>query len=450
MTVGERPKRSPGITYDEILDNDTRPVPACLREQSTADFGEQDVPVRYYVSREVHEQEKVKLWPRVWQFACREEHLPEVGDTYVYEIVDTSILLVRVAPDKIKAYFNACLHRGRALRDGPGWVSELRCPFHGFCWSLDGTLKHVPSAWDFPQIRADEFQLVEARVGTWGGFVFVNMDLDAQPLEDFLGVLPAHFADWRLEERWTAVHVAKRIRANWKVAQEAFCEALHVAGTHPQLLPVLGDTNSRCDVWGNVSRVITPNGTPSPNLSWTPTEQEMLDAMVDRRVDEEPRFLVPDGMTARQFTAEAGRAELRSVLGDAADQLSDAELNDALDYTVFPNFHPWGAYNRIVYRFRPNGDDHVTCIMECLFITPFAGERPPPAKVHWLDFDEPWTAADELGSLARVFEQDSFNMSRVQAGLTTTRKAGVTLSVYQEVKLRQFYALFEEHLGRNA
>src|SRR5437879_1061152 len=100
MTAVEQPPaRSPGITYQELLDADSRRVPACLREQATVSFGQDDVPVWYYTSREAHELEKAKLWPRVWQFACREEHVPEVGDTYVYEIVGTSILIVRSAPD---------------------------------------------------------------------------------------------------------------------------------------------------------------------------------------------------------------------------------------------------------------------------------------------------------------------------------------------------------------
>ena len=105
----------------------------------------------------------------------------------------------------------------------------------------------------------------------------------------------------------------------------------------------------------------------------------------------------------------------------------DAEFIDNFDYTLFPNFHPWGAYNRIVYRFRPNGDDHRSAIMEVFFLAPFSGERPPPAECHRLEVDEPWTDAPELGMLAKVFEQDSFNMPKVQRGLEATAKPGVTL-----------------------
>ena len=115
---------------------------------------------------------------------------------------------------------------------------------------------------------------------------------------------------------------------------------------------------------------------------------------------------------------------LAPVIGaEAAEDLSDAELVDSFYYTLFPNFHPWGAYNRIVYRFRPNGDNHEESIMECMFLSPYSGERPPAAPIHWLGADDSWTDAPELGFLARVFNQDTFNLPSVQRGLNAAREA---------------------------
>ncbi len=437
--------RSRGISYQQLLDTDTHPVPTCLREESAPYLGEHDVPVAYYTERHYHELEKDKLWAKVWQFACREEHIPEPGDTYVYDIAGRSYLIVRGEDNQVRAYPNACLHRGRQLRDQPSRVRELRCSFHGFCWNLDGSLAQIPCEWDFPQVDRAGFNLPRVNVGIWAGFVFINPDPNCEAFEDYIGVLPTQFERWDLADRFVEVHVAKRIAANWKIAQEAFSEAFHVVATHPQLLPGIGDANSQYDVWGNVSRAITPNGTPSPHLSWVPTEQEMFDSMVDRRLDEEPVLEIPDGMTARELSAKASREALRPLVGDAIDEFCDAELADSLDYSLFPNFHPWGAFNRIVYRFRPNGDDHRSCIMECLYLSPFSGDRPPPAQIHWLDFDQDWMEADELGSLARVFDQDSFNMPKVMSGLLSTAKPGITLGLYQESKLRQFYNQLEEY-----
>ena len=163
------------------------------------------------------------------------------------------------------------------------------------------------------------------------------------------------------------------------------------------------------------------------------------------RVDEELFITIKEGQTAR---VGHGRRHARPLAAgrrrSLIDEWSDAEMVDNLDYTLFPNFHPWGAFNRIVYRFRPNGDDHRSQHHGGLLPRPLQGERPPPAPIHWLGVDEPWTDAPELGVLGKVFEQDTFNMARVQLGLESTRKPGITLANYQESKVRWSHQLLDE------
>jgi phenylpropionate dioxygenase-like ring-hydroxylating dioxygenase large terminal subunit len=438
--------RAPGVTYRELLDADSREVPAILREQSQREIPVVRVPIERYTSRAFHDLEVERLWRRVWQMACREEDVAAVGDCTVYEIADASLVIVRSAPDEIRAFHNACLHRGRQLRDAGGRASELRCPFHGWTWGLDGELKHVSCRWDFPHVERADYRLPEARVGRWGGFVFVNPDPHCAPLEAHLGDLARHFEPWPLEDRYKEAHVAKKLPCNWKVAQEAFMEAYHVVATHPQLLPGIGDANSQYDAWDHFSRAITPNMTPSPHLRWSPSEQDMLDSMTGRSLDAEPPLRVPEGATARQTLAMAARLQLQGAVPDV-QRLSDAEMADSFYYTVFPNFHPWGAYNRIVYRFRPFANDPDHCIMEVMYLAPFHGKRPPAAPVHWLSDDEDWTYAPELGFLSRVFNQDTYNLGRVQRGLHAASHGEVTFARYQETKIRHFHALLERWLA---
>jgi hypothetical protein len=172
----------------------------------------------------------------------------------------------------------------------------------------------------------------------------------------------------------------------------------------------------------------------------------MFDVRTDKQIGDDPVSVIPEDMTARQFSANAGRRNWRPVVGDRVDQMCDAEFNDSFYYTVFPNFHPWGAFNAITYRFRPNGDDHETCIMECMFLLPFPeGQRPPSSEVNWLGPDDQWAEhAPELGNLARVFDQDTFNLARVQEGLRAMKKPGVTLANYQELKVRHAQTLLGE------
>jgi phenylpropionate dioxygenase-like ring-hydroxylating dioxygenase large terminal subunit len=449
QTVPRRPDN--WLTYQRLLDSDTRQVPSVLRRESPLKLPPSEIAVERYTSREWFDLEVERMWKRVWQMAAREEDLPNVGDNLVYDIAGMSFLVVRVAPDQFKAFYNACLHRGRMLREtGSTRATEFRCPFHGFAWNIDGTLRHIPCQWDFPHISPSAWSLPEAKVGTWGGFVFLNPDLDAAPLADFLGnELSDQFKRWPLELRYKQAHVAKILRCNWKVAQEAFMEAFHVVATHPQLLAGIGDANSQYDAWGNFSRAITANGTPSPHLSWKPSEQEMFDSMTDRRLDEPPLAEIGGELSARIASAAVAREMLRPALGTAAQNLSDAELVDSFYYTVFPNFHPWGAYNRIVYRFRPNGVSVDESIMECMYLAPYPpGEKPPAAPIHRLGADDDWTEAPELGFLARVFNQDTFNLAKVQLGLKTMKKKTVTLANYQETKIRHFHYLLDQWLAR--
>jgi phenylpropionate dioxygenase-like ring-hydroxylating dioxygenase large terminal subunit len=442
--------RSSGPAYGELLDGDSRPVNPVLRLAGIHDIGPVTIPASRYTDQATFDAEVEHIWKKTWQMACREEHIPNVGDAHVYDIAGISILVVRAAPNRIKAYHNACLHRGRALATVDGNVGEvIRCPFHGLEWHHDGTLAQLTTPWDFPHVSADQFSLPEVQVGRWEGWVFVNLDPNAASLETYLGDLPRHFAKWSPGTKYVSAHVGKVFPVNWKVAQEAFMEAMHVIATHPQIMASIGDANSQYDAFGNFSRAVSAGAVASPHLRWTPTEQQIFDSLTDRRLDQESLAQVPDGMTARAFAAQGGRRRLSRAV-DGIDSYCDAELVDSIYYTLFPNFHPWGAFNRINYRFRPLGRQVDHCVMECIFTDNFSGDRPPPAPYRLLGLEDEWVdAAPELGMLARVFQQDSFNLPAVQQGLETmaARGGSLTLTRYQELKVRHFHHLWEAHLA---
>lgn len=433
--------------YYAVLDQDSREVPAIYRERGDFPPGMVSVKAERYTSQEFHDQEVEKVWKKVWQVACREEDIPDAGDYHVYQIAGISVLVVRQRDGSIRAHHNVCLHRARTLKEVDGTADNFQCQFHGITWDLDGELKHMPCRWDFPQVP-DKWPLHSVKVDSWGGFIFINLDPNSGTLAEFLGDMPRHFEKWPLEKRYKQVHVGKILRCNWKIAQEAFMESWHVVSTHPQLLPGLGDVVTVQDAWENFSRVITPNGVTSPHLNWQPTQQEMLDALVDRNLDEERTFILPDEeMTARRYISDNRRNALENELGAAAQELSDAEMVDSMVYTLFPNFHPWGSYNRTVYRFRPNGSDPNTCIMECMILSPYVGERPRGAKLHMLDIDDDWTEAVELGLLTRVFNQDGYNMPMQQNGLNSGSIPEIVFAEFQETKMRHFHTILDQWMN---
>ena len=165
-----------------------------------------------------------------------------------------------------------------------------------------------------------------------------------------------------------------------------------------------------------------------------------------------PAEIADDIGQVRGWMAEQRRRQLRKSHGEVldVDAISDAELIDAIFFSVFPNWSPWGCFNPIMYRFRPNGDHPEECIFEVMLF-PLApadpAERPAPAAVTELGLDDDWTSAPELGPLAKIFQQDSLNLPLVQQGLRAQQQQEVIFAAYQESKIRHFYHHWFRALG---
>jgi phenylpropionate dioxygenase-like ring-hydroxylating dioxygenase large terminal subunit len=446
------------INYQEILDTDTRPVPECLRERNVPDLGTRPVPVEHYTSAEVFQKSIGKMWLRTWQMVCREEEIPNVGDSYVYDIVGKSLIIVRTAPNEVKALHNSCLHRGRKLMTQNGSRKEFWCPFHGFSWNIDGSLKNNPIAWDFRHCPSQDLSLPEAQVGRWGGFVFVNFDPAAPPLENVLDPIPRHMARWTFEDKYIYAHVAKRTKANWMVASEAFMETHHALGTHPQIMPFITDANAQYDIFSeHVTRHISGRGYQSPFITdRVLTQNEIAAALINqgsgaRGMTRDAKTEVPEGMTARSYVADVARRQLQEQTGHDHSKVADCELGDSLIYNVFPNLSVWGGFiPNLVYRWRPVGVKHDETLMEIyvLRLCPKDEPRPKPAQLRILSEDEPWAAATELGGLGAVVDQDWSNMEAVQEGLAASQTGVVQLGHYLEMRIRHHHAVFDGYLSR--
>ncbi len=151
-------------------------APNWVRSESYKFMGDEDVSIDRYIDPEFARKENEKLWTKTWQFACREEHIPAVGDYYVYDLAQYSFIVTRVAENDIRAYYNACLHRGTKLRASgtEGCASEFRCPFHGWSWKIDGSIKNVTCEWDFPHVDKEKFALPQAKVKPRGPWPTLN------------------------------------------------------------------------------------------------------------------------------------------------------------------------------------------------------------------------------------------------------------------------------------
>ncbi|GMG88380.1 aromatic ring-hydroxylating oxygenase subunit alpha [Biformimicrobium ophioploci] len=454
LTAEQIAARSPGTSYQELLDKEVNPVPDCLRDNTNPYLGSENISVDRYLSREFHQLEVEHVWKRTWQAVCRETEVCEPGDTFVYDIVNMSVIVTRTEQGELKAFRNACLHRGRQLVDKNGNYKDLRCPYHAFTWSLDGGFKGAPCKWDFQHINEEEISLPEVKVGTWGGWVFINMDRDAQPLSDYLGILPSHFERWKPENAYKMIHVEKVIPCNWKVGWEAFIESYHAVATHPQILPYTADADSQYDVWGDhISRTITALGVPSHHLKAL-TDQDVVDNMlgVSAMVAGQNGARVPEGMTAREYIAHLNSQEFSGNHDrELASFATNSERMDSILYSIFPNFAPWAGFHpNITYRFRPNGNDHTTALMEIIVLCqlPSNGERPKDTPVRRLGENELFSEAPELGeSLGTIFDQDLVNMPMVQKGMENVESGELILANYHEVRIRHFHQTIDKYIN---
>jgi len=457
--------KGPGPSLQEILDDDVVPAPAPFRETPEMDLGTNDVSVERYTSRAWHEAEVDKVWRKTWQVACRAEEIPNVGDYVVYDIVDDSLIVVRTSETEIRAYYNACLHRGNALCLETGSVKKLRCPFHGFTWSLDGELRHIPSQWDFKHVPKERFSLPQAKVGEWGGFVFVNLDPDCSSLQDYLEILPAHLDEWRFDARYIHLHVSMVVPCNWKVAQEAFIEGYHVAETHYDkdnngnvdpdgIAAFTDDVRIQYDIWPesrHVTRMSMASGVASQYVvHHGRSQQHIIDTML-RNVPEAERPQLAEGEQARPALAQYNRKALGARYGVDLSNNSDTDMLDQVQYTLFPNFTFWPTlFGPLLYRFRPAGNNPDEALFEVFMLHPVPedGRAYETAKEIRLERGSAWASVPELGVYGPVLDQDTPNMYRMTKGLKTTRKPGVTLGNYQENRIRHFHHTLDEYMAR--
>ncbi len=426
----------PGPSYQKLIDADRYEVPAHMRERSPGPEGMSfTIPRDRYLRQDVHEAEVEDLWMRVWQMACRVDQVAQVGDSVLYEIANKSYIVVRSDAETIKCFPNTCLHRGRVLRECDGKIGRLRCPYHAFTWALDGSFVEAPAKWDYDQ-TPEQLQLPEAKVGIWGGNVFINPDPGAEPLEDFLGDIGRHFERCGYDNWSLDAHTAKASESNWKEAVEAFIEAHHVFATHPQAALGTDPDNSQYDIWKNYARIILPMGRSSAWLEQEPSQQRTMNGMMGS-IRSKQYVTVPEGKTARHHFADIQRARFREA-GLPTD-LSDAEMTDLLVYWIFPNTIILAGPRGLVIRFRPGNGPH-ECITDVMALSPKPpkdGAKTPACRR--LGEDDTFTGHDDLPGYG-LLDQDLSNLPMSHRGIQNLSRP-LILGKYQESVIAYFHDL---------
>ena len=192
----------------------------------------------FYCDGAILAKEWERIFGRAWICAGREERVAEPGQFITLEIGRESVLVVRDREGRLGAFFNVCRHRGSRLLTAPEGrlKGAVSCPYHAWTYSLDGRLAGTPHLWESAGLPKEQFSLRPVAVGTWGGFVFINLDGDrASPLTQHLGDLPERLRRYPLDALRIGARAEHEVACNWKILVENYMECYHCPGVHPEL-----------------------------------------------------------------------------------------------------------------------------------------------------------------------------------------------------------------------
>ena len=408
------------------------------------------IPVDRYIDPAFAQRELAQLWPRVWNLACSLDDVANAGDFYEHRFGPYSVLVVRGDDGVLRAFQNACRHRGTELCSGTGaGLSEIRCPFHRWTYGLDGSLREIPSRREFG-IRNDEMSLLAARVDTWGPLVFVNLDLDAEPLADFLGEVRGDSAWARLDEFYCTAHVSVPTACNWKTLIDGFSETYHVQGIHREMLPMCDDVNGPQQIWSRHGKLEQPYGLPSPRLRDRPDDQRVWEGFVEimgNRVgleaggDAGTAPAVPPGGTMRDAIANVIQERMATMGNDISTFTLDQTLNMS-QYNLFPNITVLLFSDMfVVVRSRPGAT------AEDSFMDTFNFDRRPPGGARTQPFHLDLDASADSVPLGLVLNQDFGNFARSQRGLHQPGLTHLVVSPTEECRIVNLHRNLEDFLG---
>jgi carnitine monooxygenase subunit len=411
------------------------------------------IPTPRYYHEDFFKLEGEHLWPHVWQMACRLEEIPKVGDWVEYRILGQSVIVVQ-SKSGVKAYHNACRHRGVKVAEGHGNCASggFVCPFHGWRYNMDGENIFMFGRQLFSEENAQKADLALApcRVELWGGCAFINFDDSAPPLLECLGPVTERLDARNVEKLKVDWWHSTVLPTNWKLAMEAFMEGFHVMRTHPQL-HALSRSSTRYGTDGSdaPSKVTCARESVETLIRLLAKLREGMGGMIDASelaIAESLRDMeLPDD------TAAAGAAFFRRLRDEITSQgrargLPVPDLNKVADIHpfdtvefVFPHYFLLPMFSAMAsYRVRPLTPE--TCLFEIwsLALYPDDEQRPAPIAPLPGPYDDP--------NLPEIPRQDYYNLPLQQLGLHAKGFEYMRLACQAEGMISNYQRLIDGYL----
>jgi carnitine monooxygenase subunit len=418
------------------------------------------IPVQRYFDKDFYQLECERLWPHVWQMACRLEQISNIGDWTEYKILDKSVIVVKTRQG-VKAFHNACRHRGVPVATGGHGNCQAHgfiCPFHGWRYNMDGenTFVYGKHLFSERQLNQADLALKPCRVELWGGCAFINFDDHAPSLRECFGPVADRFEAHGMSKLRAEWWYATVLPANWKVAMEAFMEGYHVMKTHPQLqkaCPSLYNSMYGLDT-GGIGQPVSLNLSARQNIQQQFDQLELLSAgmagmvhakeveiarrLLDVELPEDPVKAVPMwfGIVQDQITKQ-----LRNK-GEPVPDLNAVAVSDPVNAVefLFPHYFLLPFFSSMSsYRIRPLGPE--SCLFELWSLT-FAAEGTvlePPLQPTFL----PYNSQD----FPPIPRQDYSNIPLQQQGLHAGGFEFMRLSKDKEGMISNYQRIIDGYLA---
>jgi choline monooxygenase len=198
------------------------------------------LPPECYSDPGLYRLELERIFGHEWVCVGRVEDVAEVGDFITATVGEDPVIVVRDGTGTIRAHLNVCRHRRCSLVEGTGSVKSFRCPYHGWMYSLDGTLRATPAFSATLNFDKGDYPLMSVKVEVWEGFILVNLDDDAPSFQSRVSDAGRWGAErYRMGEMRTTNRWEYQVRCNWKAYVENYTESYHVPWVHPETFELL-------------------------------------------------------------------------------------------------------------------------------------------------------------------------------------------------------------------
>lgn len=396
------------------------------------------------------------LWTKIWHVGGWAADLEAEGDWVRHDLAHESVIMIRQKDGQIRAFYNACRHRGnRLLFTDSGSTPAITCTYHGWKYAPDGTLIHAQDADDVVGGNpCGRVRLVELHCEEWGGFIWFTCDPNAPPLLEWLSPLPEQLANYDMAG-WTRVMaLSAEVKCNWKIIRDNFNESYHLPTLHPELATFINDDfeDTIFEMFpGGHNRMVMKGSEP------TGRDPRHFAGAIPTPLDQ---MVSVWGVDPAQYTGRA--RELRAAVAEAKRRLgaergyahyagmTDSELVDYYHYTLFPNVTlTMSADGFQMLRTEPHPTDPEKCIFDHWFIMPpVPGMDEVDTPIGRLPFApaERTHMAHGEGTLGAVADQDLSVAESQQRGLRSRGYVGALLT-NQEKRIQRFHELLNDAVG---